>query len=82
MDIELLSYIKKSSQRKSILLSLNKILTPTEIKDKTKLAPAQISRTLREFLGLELVECLNPNEKTGRLYKRTQKGDKISQYLE
>lgn len=33
--------------------------------------------TLRQLLDMELIECVNPEVKTGRMYKITEKGERI-----
>jgi Fe2+ or Zn2+ uptake regulation protein len=81
MDIKSLSFVKKTPQRKKIFLCFSKIVTPTEIKEKTGIAPAQISRTLKLYVELGLIKCLNPNAKMGRLYEITKKGNGILKML-
>jgi len=40
-----------------------------------------ISRILRSFDKLGIVKCLTPNEKVGRIYVLTEKGEKLKKYL-
>jgi Fe2+ or Zn2+ uptake regulation protein len=81
MDIKSLSFIKKTPQRKKIFLSFSEIVIPTEIKEKTGITPAQILRTLKFYMELGLIKCLNPDEKMGRLYEITKKGSEILKIL-
>ncbi len=76
------SWVVKGKQRKKILKSMNKPKIPTQIKEETKLSLNNVSDVLREFRKKELVKCLNPKEKTGRLYKLTPKGMRIREMLE
>jgi predicted transcriptional regulator len=52
-------------------------LTVKEIKNKLKVAMAQSSFTVKELLDKKLIDCLNPNDKIGRLYKISEEGKKI-----
>lgn len=55
----------------------DKPLTPTTISDKTKLYPSHVSLTLSELTEKNLVVCLTPKLKKGRLYDLTKKGRKL-----
>lgn len=76
------SWIIKGKQRKKIIKSMNKPKIPTQIKEETKLSLNNVSDVLREFRKKKIVKCLNPEEKTGRLYKLTPKGMRIREMLE
>jgi len=76
------SWVIKGKQRKRIIKSMDKPKIPTQIKEETKLSLNNVSDVLREFRKKELVKCLNPKEKTGRLYKLTPKGMRIREMLE
>ena len=69
--------MRKTKQRKSIFLCFDKNKTPTEIREITNLALSHISRTLKDFVSLGLIICLNPNDKMGRIYELTKLGNKI-----
>ena len=77
MDWDLISLIKRSEQRQIILRALESPKTPKEMSKETKLAPSHISRTLKEFMEKGIAECLTPKQKTGRIYKLTEKGAKL-----
>ena len=77
MDWDLISFIKRSEQRQIILRALESPKTPKEMSKETKLAPSHISRTLKEFMEKGIAECLTPKQKTGRIYKLTEKGAKL-----
>lgn len=77
MDWDIISFIKRSEQRQVILKVLESPKTPKEIGKETKLAPSHISRTLKEFVDKGIVKCLTPKQKIGRIYKLTEKGEKL-----
>ena len=78
------SWIVRGKQRKKIIkvMDRNKPKIPTQIKEQTKLSLNNVSDVLREFKKKRIVKCLNPKEKTGRLYKLTPKGMRIREMLE
>lgn len=75
-------WIVRGKQRKKIIKVMGKTKIPTEIKEETKLSLNNVSDVLREFKKKKIVKCLNPKEKTGRLYKLTPKGMKIKEMIE
>lgn len=79
----LLGYIKASTYRKNIIRSLNdKKLTPIELAKETNISLSHISNTLAELLEKNLVVCLTPELKKGRLYELTKEGHNILKNLE
>ena len=75
-------WIVRGKQRKRIIKVMNKAKIPTEIKEETKLSLNNVSDVLREFKKKKIIQCLNPKEKTGRLYKLTLKGMRIREMIE
>ena len=75
------SWIIKGSQRTKILKAMDKPKIPTQIKNDTNLALNNVSDVLREFRKKKIVRCVNPKEKTGRVYKLTPKGLRIKEML-
>ncbi len=75
--------------RTFLLFHMQKIIIPSDIvkllagADKRKSASyySQVSRTIAEFKAERLIICLNPKEKTGRLYKLTKIGSSILKKL-
>jgi predicted transcriptional regulator len=76
------SWILKGKQRKKILKVMDKPLIPTQIKERTDLSLNNVSDILREFRKRNLAECINPKEKTGRIYELTDKGKKLRKQLQ
>lgn len=82
-EIQLISWLKRGSYRKLVFQAITTKSTPGEIveelsqKRKSSSDYVMVSRALRELEIQKLITCLNPKEKTGRLYKKTSKGKKI-----
>lgn len=60
-----------------MMILKDKPLTPTTISDKTDLYPSHVSLTLSELTEKNLVVCLTPKLKKGRLYGLTKQGRKL-----
>lgn len=75
--IKELSWIKRGKQRRDIIKFVDGPRTPTEIAKKSGYSLNNTSRALNDFEEKKLVKCLNPKEKTGRLYTLTRKGKTI-----
>ena len=75
-------WVIRGKQRKKVMKVMDKAKIPTQIKEDTKLSLNNVSDVLREFKKKKLAKCLNPKERTGRLYKLTPKGMKIKEMLE
>jgi len=76
------AWILRGKQRKKIMKILDKPKIPTQIKTDSGLSLNNVSDVLREFRKKGIAKCLNPKEKTGRLYKLTPKGKKVRELLE
>ena len=50
---------------------------PSKIANDAEIFQNHISNTLRQLKEHGLVECINPEVKKGRLYRLTDKGEKI-----
>lgn len=77
MDWNLYSFVVRGRNRKRVLLAFNKPMTPTEIKEKTKVSLSHISHALRILKSKKLVKCINEKAKVGRIYKLTPIGKDI-----
>jgi predicted transcriptional regulator len=69
------SFVIRSENRKKVFLALSKPKTPTEISKDVELNLGYISNILISLMERKLIECLNPEEKRHRLYRRTKKGE-------
>ena len=73
-----IDYVNKSQYRLKVMKSLEgKVMIPSEIADDAGIFHNHISNTLRQLKEHELIECINPEVKKGRLYRLTDKGDEL-----
>ena len=73
-----ISYIKISKYRTKVMKSLDgEVLIPTQIARSSDIRPNHISKVLAELKAHELVECINPEVRKGRLYRLTEHGEEI-----
>ena len=76
-------YVKKSQYRSKILKSLaDDVKMPSQIAKDTGIVQNHISNSLRQLKEHELVECINPEVRKGRLYRHTEKGEQIVKNLD
>ena len=75
--LKLYSWLVRGKQRRGIIKVVDDIKTPTQIKEETKLSLNNVSDVLRLFIKKGIVKCLNEEDKVGRLYKLTKKGEEI-----
>ena len=54
---------------------------PTAIANDSGIRTNYISKVLSELKAHELVECINPEVRKGRLYRLTDKGEKVTENL-
>ena len=83
VEAELISFIARAKRRKEVLKLLSEgEKSQVEIINKTKMYKAHVSRTLREIIDKDLVECKNPNDREYKFYKISNKGRKILRDIE
>jgi len=70
-----ISFIVRNKNRRRIFEALDKPKTPTELAKELNLNVGFVSNLIIELLERKLIECLSPNEKRHRFYKRTKKGN-------
>ena len=77
-----IEYVKRSKHRTMAMKSLMEdIKTPSEITRDTGKALANASAPLMQLRERGLVECINPEAAKGRLYRLTEKGEKVAEKL-
>jgi len=80
MDWGTVAWIKRGSRRESVLRFLTKQNNPisaNDVKKELKIAMSQASATLKELKEKKLVDCLNPEDKIGKIYKINNKGKNL-----
>lgn len=81
MDWQKYSFVVRGKNRKAILSRLDKPKTPTQLSDELKLSLPHVSRTLKEMEEAGIIECLTPDEKVGRVYRRASLGEEIANFI-
>lgn len=79
-------FIKRGKNRKEIFLALDKPMMPSELviklyKKNSNTYFTLVSRALAELKDKKLVEIVNPEDRTGRIYRRTKEGEKVAKEL-
>ena len=73
--LKLTSYVQISKYREKTLKSIgDDVKIPTNIARDSGIRTNHISKVLAELKAHELVECINPEVRKGRLYRLTDKG--------
>ena len=72
MDEDLVRYINRSGYRKRALKAIGTDLKmPKEIADESDILQNHISTVLRDLRERNVIECINPSARKGRLYRIT-----------
>ena len=75
---ELTSFILRSKRRKQILQCLSqKNMTASELAQSTGMYKSHIARAIKELEKEKLIKCLNPDDRSYRFYRITEKGKNI-----
>lgn len=78
-----MSYVKISTYRTKVMKSLDdEVKMPSQIAKDSDILQNHISAVLKQLKDHELVECINPEVRKGRLYRLTSKGDEIVKNIE
>ncbi|WP_405305902.1 winged helix-turn-helix domain-containing protein [Methanobrevibacter sp.] len=78
-----ISYVNISKYRTKVMKSLDgEVLIPTQISENSGIRTNHVSKVLSELKAHELIECINPEFRKGRLYRLTEKGEEIVENLE
>ena len=77
-----MSYVQISKYRTKVVKSLDgETKIPTQIAKDSDIRPNHISKVLGELKKHELVECINPEVRKGRLYRLTETGEDVVKNL-
>ena len=76
-------YVTSSAYRTKVLKSLDgDTKMPSQIARDSDIKQNHISNVLNQLKKRELVECINPEVRKGRLYRLTDKGDELVKNME
>ena len=82
-ELDLAGFILRSNYRKKVFSFLTEKPTmPSEIEKALTLRFTHITRELRFLKEKNLIECINPNERVGRLYRLTSSGEKLKKAMQ
>jgi DNA-binding transcriptional ArsR family regulator len=79
-------FIKRGKNRKEVFLNLDEPMMPSELVMKIYKSNSNtyfnlVSRALAELKNNKLVEVVNPEDRTGRIYRRTKEGERVSKEI-
>ena len=78
-----ISYVQISSYRLKVIKALeDDVKIPSQIAKDSEIRQNHISKVLSELKAHEMVECINPEVRKGRLYRLTDKGEEIVKNIE
>ena len=73
-----ISYVNISKYRTKVMKTLDgEVLIHSQIARNSGIRTNHISKVLSELKAHELVECINPEVRKGRLYRLTDKGEEL-----
>ncbi len=86
MLFSLVSFVKRGKNRKKVFDALDKPMMPSELVMKIYSKSSNtyfniVSRALAELKSKNLVEVVNPKDKTGRIYQKTKLGNDVMKKL-
>ena len=73
--------ISLSKRQRAVLEVMSKPKIPAEIRDQMGLQKSNISSTIKELVGMNLIYCLTPKARLGKLYGLTKKGIRLRKKL-
>ncbi|KHO54625.1 MAG: hypothetical protein QT10_C0014G0023 [archaeon GW2011_AR19] len=84
--LKAIGFIKRGKNRKEVFMNLDKPMMPSELVIKIYKSNSNtyfnlVSRALSELRDKKLVEVVNPEDRTGRIYRRTKEGGKVAKEL-
>ncbi len=71
------SYVIASKTRRAIVLKLGTPRTPTFLARDLDLNLANVSRAITELESKDIIVCLTPKQKVGKIYSLTKKGNDV-----
>jgi predicted transcriptional regulator len=74
-------FIIRSGYRKQVFKIIDKPIMPSQIQKQVNIRLTHVTRELRILKERGIVKILNPDERTGRLYQLTSKGQKLKEEM-
>ena len=82
IDWNAFGFVLASGYRQKVLLSIeNNPKTPKEISNETGLYLTHVSTTIAELVKVDLIKCLTPALRRGKIFDLTNKGKEIEKEL-
>jgi len=86
INYKLYAWVVRGTQRVAVLKAIHKPQTPKQIRKNSvhyndKVSLNNACDVLRDFLKQGIAVCLNPEDRTGKVYKLTDDGEKIRNAL-
>lgn len=76
-------FVIRSKNRTKVMKSLqNDVKIPSQIAIDIGIKTNHVSNNLKILKDHELVECINPEDRKGKLYRLTEKGNKIMEKID
>ena len=80
---EKVKYVNKSSYRVKVLKAIGEeVKIPKEIASDSGILPNHISNVLSQLKERDIVECINPEVRKGRLYRLSEEGLEVLKELD
>lgn len=76
-----LGYVLRAKNRRRVIKALDQPKLPSQLAVELRMHISHVSRTLSELQRAGLVECLTLEERVGRLYGLTKKGEEIRKQI-
>ncbi|MEW6063562.1 MAG: ArsR family transcriptional regulator [Nanoarchaeota archaeon] len=75
------SFILRGNRRKRVLLYLSDPKIPKQIAQECNMSLSNVKASLIDLEKRDLIKCLTPKQRIGRVYKLTEEGKKLKDYL-
>lgn len=85
--IKAAAFVMRGKNKKAVFLALGEPKMPRDIMLEVFGAKSEsyfsiVSRALSELQDAGLIEIINPDDKTGRMYRLTKQGDEVARFLQ
>lgn len=83
MDEKFVKYVTRSSYRVKVLKSLGeRPKIPSQLAVDCNILPNHVSNVLSFLTEKDLIVCVNPETRKGRIYRLSEEGEEILKYVE